>query len=295
MWQNDVDIPLCNSMSRERLYLDHAEAIEEVLRFTSRRHRCGSDEAEDFASWARLKLVEDDYRILASFEGRSQMRTFLRIVVQRLFLDYRRAKWGRWRPSEEAKRMGPLAVSVEALLWRDGMALEEACQRLQAVDPDLSRQEVEKIAGRLPLRKAQPSEEKYDVLTVQSQAPTPEAEILENETEAARRRATAALPRLLQRLPPQDQLILRLRFAEGMQIVDIAARLHLEAKPLYRRLEQLKVELRRALEVRGFAAEGLGWPTTASTPHRRGGASNGSPFVGETRPRGRLGTLGEEP
>jgi RNA polymerase sigma factor (sigma-70 family) len=282
-------------MSRERLYLDHAEAIEEVLRFTSRRHRCSPDEAEDFAGWARLKLVEDDYGVLASFEGRSQMRTFLRIVVQRLFLDYRRAKWGRWRPSEEAKRIGPLAVSLETLLWREGMALDDACQRLQTVDPALSKRQVEEVAARLPIRKAQPIEEKHDLLTAQSQEPTPEAEILENETEAARRRATAALPSLLQQLPPQDQLILRLRFAEGMQIVDIAARLRLEAKPLYRRLERLKVELRRELEARGFAADGLGWTAAAPMPHRRGGASSGSTFFGKTPLPARLSQQGEEP
>jgi RNA polymerase sigma factor (sigma-70 family) len=282
-------------MSRERLYLDHAEAIEEVLRFINRRHRCSPDEAEDFAGWARLKLVENDYAILASFEGRSKMRTFLRIVFQRLFLDYRRAKWGRWRPSEEAKRMGPLAVRLETLLSRDGLALDDAYQSLQAVDPDLLRRQVEEVAARLPIRKAQPVEEKQDLLMAQSQEPTPEAEIIENETETARRRATAALPLLLQQLPPQDQLILRLRFAEGMQIVDIAARVHLEAKPLYRRLERLKAELRRGLEARGFAAEGLGWPAAEPTPYRRVGAVGGSPRIGESRAHGRLGQLEEEP
>jgi RNA polymerase sigma factor for flagellar operon FliA len=283
-------------MSRERLYLDHAEAIEEVLRFTCRRHRHSPDEAEDFASWARLKLVEDDYGILASFEGRSQMHTFLEIVVQRLFLDYRRAQWGRWRPSEEAKRMGPLAVSLETL-QRDGMTLDDACQWLQAVDPNLSRQQVEEIAARLPIRKAKPIEEKHGLrglLTAPSQEPTPEEEILENEMEAARRRATAALPSLLQQLPPQDQLILRLRFAEGMQIVDIAARLHLEAKPLYGRLKRLQGELRREFTARGFTAEGLGWPAAVPT-HRRGSASGGSTFFGKTRPPGRLSQQGEEP
>jgi len=282
-------------MSRERLYLDNVEAIEEVLRFTCRRHRCCPDEAEDFAGWTRLKLVEDDYGILASFEGRSQMHYFLGIVVQRLFLDYRRAKWGRWRPSEEAKRMGPLAVSLETLLWRDGMTLADACQCLQAVDPDLTRRQVEEVAARLPIRKPKPVEEKQDLLTVPSPEPTPEAEILENETEAARRRATTALLLLLQQLPPQDQLIFCLRFAEGMQIVDIAARLHLEATPLYRRLDRLKVELRRGLMARGFAPEVLGWPAAVPMPRRRGDASGGSTFFGKTRPPGRLSQQGEEP
>jgi RNA polymerase sigma factor (sigma-70 family) len=283
-------------MPRERLYLDHTETIEEALRFINRRHRCSPDEAEDFAGWARLKLVQDDYAILASFEGRSQLHTFLRIVLQRLFLDYRREKWGRWRPSEEAKRMGPLAVRLETLLSRDKLTLDEAYQSLRAVDPGLSRQQVEEVAARLPIRKAQPVEEKQDLpRDVQSQEPTPEAELIANETESARRQATAALPLLLKQFPPQDQLILHLRFAEGMQVVDIAARLHLEAKPLYRHLERLKTELRRGFEARGFAAEGLGWPTAEPAPHRRVGPLVGSPRIGETHGHGFLGRLKEEP
>jgi len=282
-------------MSRERLYLDHAEAIEEVLRFIIRRHRCSPDEADDFAGWARLKLVEDDYAILASFERNSKMQTFLRIVLQRLFIDYRRVKWGRWRPSEEAKRLGPLAIRLETLLSRDRMTLDDACQHLCTLDPGLSRRQIEEVVARLPIRTAQPIEVKDDLLTAQSQEPTPERKILENETETARRRATTALPLLLRQLPPQDQLILRLRFAEGMQIVDIAARLHLEAKPLYRRIERLKAELRRELEARGFAAEGLGWPAAVPVPRERAGAGGSSPLVEESRPSGRLSELGEKP
>src|SRR5688572_8886786 len=100
-------LPFGASMSRERLYLDHIGEIEEVLRFISRRHRCNADEAEDFAGWARLKLVEGDYAILAEFAGRSRIQTYLGVVLQRLFLDYQRVKWGRWRPSMDAKRLGP--------------------------------------------------------------------------------------------------------------------------------------------------------------------------------------------
>jgi len=281
-------------MSRERLYLDNADAIEESLRFISRRHRCSQDEADDFASWARLKLVENDYAILASFEKHSKIQTFLRIVLQRLFIDYRRGKWGRWRPSEEAKRLGPLAIRLEVLLSRDRMTLDEACQCLCTLDPDLSRRQIEDVFTKLPIRTAQPIEVNDDLLTAHSGGLTPEREILAKETEASWRRATAALPLLLQKLPPQEQIILRLRFAEGMQIVDIAARLHLEAKPLYRRIERLKAELRRELEAGGFDAEGLGWPVAVPAPRQRAGAGGGPPSVRELGPSGRLNDLGEK-
>jgi len=60
------------------------------------------DEAEEFRSWALLKLVENDYRILASWQSRSSFSTFLRVVLVNLMKDYRTHLWGRWRPSAAA-------------------------------------------------------------------------------------------------------------------------------------------------------------------------------------------------
>ena len=44
-------------------------------------------------------------------------------VIQRLFLDARIAKWGKWRPSVSARRLGGVAVLLERLLTRDGLSL----------------------------------------------------------------------------------------------------------------------------------------------------------------------------
>ena len=53
--------------------------------------------------------------------------------------------------------------------------------------------------------------------------------------------------------------MLRLRFVEGMQIADIARTLHLPVRPLYRRIERLLADLRKALAERGVRAKDLGW------------------------------------
>ena len=50
------------------------------------------------------------------FEGRSQLRTYLITVVQRHFLDDRNARWGKWRPSSIARRIGPIAVLLDLLV-----------------------------------------------------------------------------------------------------------------------------------------------------------------------------------
>ena len=99
----------------EALFESELELIERVISFVSARHHLPGVEADDFGSHVKLKLIEDDYGILRKFEGRSSLRTFLTTVITRLFLDYRIAAWGKWRPSAEAKRAGEVAILLERL------------------------------------------------------------------------------------------------------------------------------------------------------------------------------------
>jgi len=258
------------SMARERLYLDHAELIEQVIAFICRRHRLPADEADELAGEVRLALVEDDYAILAAFEGRCKLSTYLHVVIQRLFFALRSRKWGRWRPSAEAQRLGPLAVRLERMISRDGSTFESAYQSLRCIDPDLTREAVADIAARLPPRNARRFEDEAALEALPSSEPTPDETALANEAAARRRRADAALHAAVAELPPQDQLVLRLRFIEGRKVVEIARGLALEPRPLYRRIEGLVGELRRRLEGRGVSAADFGWdsirPALDSSP-----------------------------
>jgi DNA-directed RNA polymerase specialized sigma24 family protein len=89
-----------------------------AISFVSSRHHLPGSEADDFGSHVKLKLIEHDYAILKKFEGRSNLRTYLTVVIHRLFLDYRIKAWGKWRPSAAAKRCGGVAILLERLTRR---------------------------------------------------------------------------------------------------------------------------------------------------------------------------------
>jgi len=278
-------------MLGDDLYSTHRPTIERIIRYIARRHRCDVDEAEDFAAWARLKLVDNDCAILAKYQGRADMGSFLLIVVGRLFLDYRISKWGPWRPSAEAKRLGPLAVRLETLRVRDGLSFEEAFQTLRAIDPELEREVLEELEARLPVRLPRRFEGEAALQMVADTHAAPEAAVIEEETAARKRQAGAVVRQLMDELDPQEQIILRLRFTEGMQIADVARTLHIDARPLYRRIEQLLAELRRGLAAHGLRGEDLGWGagvrTGRGTPRRLGEGG------GDGNPAGRARLLGE--
>ena len=70
-------------MSRQDLeaqFLAHLPAAERILSALARRHALSRDAAEEFSAWAKLRLIENDYAILAKFRGESSLATYLTVL-----------------------------------------------------------------------------------------------------------------------------------------------------------------------------------------------------------------------
>ena len=238
----------------EALFLSRLADIERVISFVSARHHLPGVEADDFASHVKLKLIENDYDILRRFEGRSSLRTYLTVVIQRLFLDYRTHAWGKWRPSAEATRAGAVAVLFERLTNRDGHGFEEARELMETNHQvTVPRATLEAIAGRLPTRVRRRFESDEALLHLPSDQPPVDEVIAERERAALADRLDAALKAAMAGLGAQDRLIIAMQFQDGRTVAEIARMLRLDQKALYRRLQRLMRELRGALEAQGIS------------------------------------------
>ena len=230
------------------LFTTHLPTIEWAIRRTCRRNCLREEEAEDFASSVRLKLLEDDCAVLRKFKGDAKLSTFLVTVVQHLFQDYRIAKWGKWRPSAAAKRAGAVAVQLEILTVRDGMDFDQAVETLQRnFGVEETAAELAEIAGRLPPRVPRrfEGEEALERAAVTAAGADAEGALLDGEREATARRVEAALGEALAELPAEDRLLLKMRFEDGFQVSRIATVLGQRQRQLYSRCERLVKELRR--------------------------------------------------
>ena len=241
----------------EALLIDHLGWIEKASAAMCRRSGMTPGDSEEFASWARLRLIEDDYRILRKFRNESKFSTYLMVVLAMLFRDYRVRHWGRWRPSAAAQRLGNVAITLEMLVYRDGMPLDQAVTVLGVnAGVDLTETQLRAIFACLPHRTpVRPTATGPAALeSTESQQHADDAVTLD---EGAREKAAVdlALSSALHSLRPEDQLILRLRFWEGLGVAEISRTLDLPQKPLYRRVERLLEELRARLERAGVSAE----------------------------------------
>jgi RNA polymerase sigma factor (sigma-70 family) len=236
----------------EQVFLAQLPLIERVARHTCRRHHLSVQDAEEFESALKLKLIADDYGVIRKFQGRSSLSTFLTAVIQHFFLDYLDHLWGRWRPSAQARRLGPVAVELERMLTAEDLPLGEACELLRTNRRiGMSTEELEALAARLPARTGRHFASE-DVLAGLA-SPTDHADDLieRSERDRLRSRIETALAHAMTELSGEDRLILRMNVQEGRTVAAIARALGREPKGLYRRLEQVRRDLRDALVRQG--------------------------------------------
>lgn len=246
-------------MDLRQLYIEHLDTIDRISESMCRRNGVRGADAEDFASDVKLKLLQDDYAVLRKYRGASSTTTFLTVVIANLFRDYRVKAWGRWRPSAEAKRRGETAVLLETAIYRDGRTFEDACGTiLQNGRVTTTRTELRKILGELPHR----APRRFEDATGLDELPATDGAddgLIGHERETRLRNAQEALKRAVSRLDPEDQLIIRMHYFEGLTIAEVARGLHIEQKPLYPRLKRLLERLSTALAAEGIDAEYVEW------------------------------------
>jgi len=248
-------------MDPRQWYVDQLDVINRISGSVCRRNGVQGADAEDFASEVRLKLLQDDYAVLRKYRGASSPTTFLTVVISNLFRDFRVKHWGKWRPSAEAKRSGSVAVLLEAAMYRDGQTFDQACAVL-ANDGRLTvdRAELRKLVAKLPPRVPRRTDDNASVDDVPaSESESADSRVLEREREERLQSAKAALGRAVDKLLPEEKLIVRLHFFEGLTVADVARAVGIPQKPLYTRMKRLLEALAKDLEAQGIGAEYRDW------------------------------------
>jgi RNA polymerase sigma factor (sigma-70 family) len=239
----------------EALFLRELGAIDRAIAYACWRGSLKNEEAEDFGSFVKLRLIEKDYSIIQKYDGRASFTAFISIVVQRLLLDYRISQWGKWHASAEAKRIGEPAITIEALLFRDGRSMAEIVPLIARRWPELTRAGVEAIAMRLPSRRPRFRSVALDLTATQIPSPVSvESAAFESDRSDAAQLIAETVRSTMHALDTEDRLIFRLRFEGGLALAEIARVLRLEQKPLYRRLQRSLKVLRDGLEAVGICA-----------------------------------------
>jgi RNA polymerase sigma factor (sigma-70 family) len=249
-------LPEAPPASRGRALLEeHFELIQQKLLCLGRRSGLPDHEAEELRSWALFRLVEDDYQVLAKWEGRSSFSTYLTVVLINLMRDYRTRLWGKWRPSAAARRRGREAVLLERLWQQGGLPLDQAIARIHGERGcALSRGDLERLAAELP-RRTDRRRVGDEVLYEMPHDGRVEGRVRDRELARTATCLRRTLLPAFTTLPAEDRRLLALHYEAGLSLSSISRLLGRPVRQLYSARDRCLKKLRQALE-----AGGLDWP-----------------------------------
>ncbi len=254
------------------VFSSNLDVIGRIVIAIGRRHALQDPEIEELRSEVYLHLLENDYTVLRKWRGEAMLSTYLTAVANNCFRGFLIRKWGRWRPSQKAKRLGQEAVRMETLLHRDGYSFEEAYEILRTRHcSKASPRQPNDPTAQSPPRDSRQFEngDRLDYLQVVGDTESR----LENRDKAAlKTRVLNVLQQALRTLSMGDRTLLRLRYEEGFALKEIANVLAIRQRSIYTRHERCLRELRSCFEQEGLrwpqVAEILGWDDETTTSPR---------------------------
>lgn len=243
--------------SIEELVSRGLELVHRLVRSLCRRQGLRPEEGEELEAEVQLKLIENDHRILRQCADPDRLPSYLGFVVTSTWHDGLRKVQGRTkRPSSKARELGPVGEKLEKMLGQ-GETVDGAYLRLKPEFPDLDREDLEELAGKVKPKEGRRREGEERIGTLESPEPGGEERLERREGQSLKRRALALVAQHLDELPDEDRRLLVRACAGGVKVSRIARSLGLEQKPLYRRIDKRLAELRRTLEEAGVRWENL--------------------------------------
>jgi len=202
-----------------------------------RRHEDDYDHATECFIHVCSALSDDNFRKLRAFrvDGPARFETWLKAVVSNLCVDWRRKEQGRSRPLASIARLPELEQQVYRCIYLRGMSRSQCHLLLVSRFPGLTEQRVAEINARLftmltpqqrwqlsirtpasrPLLYSVPSDDEDAAWQMAEPGPGPDD--LAGELQEQQR-----LQEALAQLPPEQRLLLRLRYEQDLTLSEVA-------------------------------------------------------------------------
>ena len=211
--------------------------------------------------------AEDCARLRRHDPGKGTLHAWLRTVARNLVVDRVRSRVGRRRLFRSVRDLPAIDRDVfELFYWRertpseiaellrdtDGRALGlartlDALERVERALTERQRAELIAMASRGRRPASLDEDESGSTIEPSDERPTPELALRMRQTRAAFAEALAELP-------PEDALIVSMKFVDGLTYGQIAHALHLTSVTLDR-VSRILGQLRAKIEARGIHAD----------------------------------------
>jgi RNA polymerase sigma factor (sigma-70 family) len=245
-----------------RLFEENLARINYVIdRILSKRDQ-NPDEAAEIRAIVYEKLLENNCRILSSYDGKEISNSYFMVVINNLVKDYYRSKYGRWRSSTKSKTLGETAIILEELLFNRNLSLENAFEEISTQHVNRgktppTREYLTSLATQLKPRQRlvtfNPGDEVLNNLAVTSQ--TAEEKLIIKELSQKKKKLDHILENLRSELSDEVHLVLKLYFESNHKISAIARGLGRQRHQVERLINNTLSKFRRLIEKQGFTQD----------------------------------------
>lgn len=250
-----------------------AEFLQEytpLIRHVVRRHEHDPTAADECFADVCEALSEDHFRRLRAFhlDGPARFRTWLLAVVSNRCRDWRRRQKGRVRPFRAVARLAELDQHVYRLMFVQGISRSECLAMLKSQFPGLTDASVAEVSARVfgaltpqqrwqlsarPQVPVHPAHARGDDNDPMERLPATDL-CPEEQVQAMQERQR--LREALVKLTPEQRLLLRLRYEQGLTLAEVA---HLMRQPdPFRANRQIQAALEALAQLMGGPEAGLG-------------------------------------
>ena len=240
---------------------EYAAVIYQVVR----HFESDPDNAADCFQHVCEKLIENRSQRLRKFKGDGAARftTWLRAVVRNLCIDWHRKQFGRQRPFNSISRLPPFDQEVFRVVYERALPPDECLASLASTFPNATVTRInesrERIEGLLTtnqrwLLTKRAAQMNGNAAASNSEADDwvrdlPDSQQIDPEKQAIKNERRKQLIRAMTKLSPNDRLLLRLRFEEGVTLDKAAELLCLgNAQRADRQLKEILSQLRKLIE-----------------------------------------------
>jgi hypothetical protein len=194
-----------------RTLLDrHPRLLHEAVSSLTVDDRLADDELEALEISVGARIAENDFEALRDYKGHTAFRTYLYFLVARALWDYREGRWQRWWASVDESGHGDAIHQLQRLVDDEALSLGEALDEVAGSD-SARRAAVEAVWASRPRSKHEVTDLKWLDLA--------QSHDLVREPTSLERHLSAAI----QKLSPEDRLVLQMRFRGQVSLEVIAA------------------------------------------------------------------------
>jgi RNA polymerase sigma factor (sigma-70 family) len=252
----------------------------DLITALSRRRFGETSLAEEAVLAAIDSLSNDDWQRIKEYKNKAKFKSYLSVVVLRLFEDFSRKRFGRARPPLWITQLGGIWQKLFVALCLERLGLVFAVETVHQQQPKITKENIEDAAyillGKIPQCGSSNAETHFDEITesefVVSENEDSEnlsyetkesTELLENlfhaicgeEKSFDFTRMSSQYENVNLSLSSEERLLLKLHFQEGLNVTAAGKMLGLTRFQVHGKMKRLMVRLRDEFERVGLAEE----------------------------------------